>query len=99
MHNSDHERIQSELVSLLNEKLQVEVPSEEADLFRIGILDSQKFVELLLQIEQQFGTPIAIEDFEIENFRTTARIATLILRYKGMAQSVPDAGAAAVERG
>ena len=99
MQNSDYQRIQAQVASLLDEKLHVEVPSEESDLFETGILDSQKFVELLLHIEQQFGTAIAIEDFEIENFRTTARIAALILSYKDAAQAVSDAGAAAVEPG
>jgi len=97
MHNSGYQEVQAQLTSLINDKLHVEAPSEESDLFETGILDSQKFVELLLQIEQQFGTPIAIEDFEIENFRTTARIAALILRHKGAAQSVSDAGTTTME--
>ena len=48
----EYNRIQTQLTGLLAEKLNVEVPSEETDLFETGILDSQKFVELLLHIEQ-----------------------------------------------
>jgi methoxymalonate biosynthesis acyl carrier protein len=97
MENSEHQRIQTEVAGLLSEKLNLEVPSEDADLFETGILDSQKFVELLLHIEQQFGTRIDIEDFEIDNFRSIDRIAALILNRKNGAQ-IRDAGVLAVER-
>ena len=49
--------------------LDVEVPSATTDLFQTGILDSQKFVELLLHLEKQFDTNINIEDFEFDNLR------------------------------
>jgi D-alanine--poly(phosphoribitol) ligase subunit 2 len=97
MPNSDHQRIQTRLTALLAEKLNVEVASEDADLFESGILDSQKFVELLLHIEQQFGTHTTIDDFEIENFRSVGRIAALILKYRSTANPACDAGAAAIQ--
>jgi D-alanine--poly(phosphoribitol) ligase subunit 2 len=93
MHNSDCQRIQTELTGLLAEKLNVEVMSEDTDLFESGILDSQRFVELLLHIEQQFGTHTTIDDFEIENFRSISRIATLILKHKNAASHASDAAA------
>jgi methoxymalonate biosynthesis acyl carrier protein len=76
----DHEVIQARLRSLFSEVLHAEVPSIETDLFDTGILDSQKFVELLLHIEQCFNTQINIEDFEIENFRCIDKITALILQ-------------------
>ena len=93
MDNSEYIRIQTEIAGVLAEKLNVDVPSEDTDLFETGILDSQKFVELLLHIEQQFGTHIAIEDFEIENFQSIGRIATLILNHKNGAKVASGAGA------
>ena len=99
MDNAEYNRIQTGIAGLLAEKLNVGVPSEDADLFETGILDSQKFVELLLHIEQQFDTQIAIEDFEIENFRSIGRIAALILKHKNGSEIASDAGTAAVERG
>ena len=98
MDNPEYNRIQTEIAGVLAEKLNLEVPSEDADLFESGILDSQKFVELLLHIEQQFGTHITIEDFEIENFRSIGRIAALILNKNG-ATVASDVGTAVVERG
>jgi acyl carrier protein len=94
MPDPDYQRIQTQLTGLLAEKLNVEVASEDADLFESGALDSQKFVELLLHIEQQFGTHTTIDDFEIENFRSVGRIAALILKHKNAAC---DAGTATVQ--
>ena len=62
--------------------MQVEVPSAETDLFDSGILDSQRLVELLFQIEQNFNTEIDVQDFEIENFRCLEKIANLIVQRK-----------------
>lgn len=59
-------------------EMHLQVPSVETDLFDSGILDSQRLVELLFQIEQKFQTQVDIQDFEIENFRSIDRIAALI---------------------
>ena|ERR1700688_1747691 len=80
MVNTEHEIIRNRLSVLFSEVMHVEVPSADTDLFDTGILDSQRFVELLLQIEQNFKTHIDIQDFEIENFRCIEKIATLILQ-------------------
>jgi len=80
MVNGDHRSVQGRLLALFSEIMHVEVPSVETDLFDSGILDSQRFVELLLHIEKHFNTPIDIEDFEIENFRCIEKIAALILQ-------------------
>ena len=80
--DSERERIQRELIALFAEKLNVHVPSEMTDLFESGILDSQKFVELLIHIEDHFGSPISVEDFETENFRYIGKIVAVILRRK-----------------
>lgn len=69
-------------VSELFSRMHVAVPSAETDLFDSGILDSQKLVELLFFIEQDFKTPIDIQDFEIENFRCIAKIAALLVQRK-----------------
>jgi acyl carrier protein len=82
MATRDFQTIQTRLSALFAEVMHVEVPSVDTDLFDTGILDSQRFVELLLHIEQNFNTRIDVEDFEIENFRCIEKIATLILQRK-----------------
>jgi methoxymalonate biosynthesis acyl carrier protein len=80
MTDTDQKKIQTRLSLLFSEVLHVDVPSPDTDLFNTGILDSQRFVELLLFIEQNFETHIDVQDFEIENFRCIEKIATLILQ-------------------
>lgn len=83
---TDNEKIRTRLSTLFSEVLHVEVPSVNTDLFDTGILDSQRFVELLLHIEQTFETHIDIQDFEIENFRCIEKIAALIQQHNGGSQ-------------
>jgi acyl carrier protein len=75
--------IQHKIDKLFSDVLNVQVPSATTDLFETGILDSQKFVELLLHLEEQFDTHIDIADLEFDNFRCLEKIATLFLRRKG----------------
>jgi acyl carrier protein len=94
--NTDQRNIQSRLSTLFFEVMHVEVPSVETDLFDTGILDSQKFVELLLLIEQSFHTQINIEDFEIENFRCIGKIADLIWRQQALSKGAQSSRTAAL---
>ena len=50
MTDTDQKKIQTRLSLLFSEVLHVDVPSPDTDLFNTGILDSQRFVELLLFI-------------------------------------------------
>jgi D-alanine--poly(phosphoribitol) ligase subunit 2 len=74
--------IEAKLGRLFSEVLNVEVSSAEEDLFESGLLDSQKFVELLLGLEERFDVHISVDDFEAENFRCLTNIATLVLQHK-----------------
>jgi D-alanine--poly(phosphoribitol) ligase subunit 2 len=70
--------LRERLAGLFADALHVEVPSADADLFDAGILDSLAFVELLLQLEREFGIQTSVEDLELENFRTIDRIAGFV---------------------
>jgi acyl carrier protein len=72
--------IQAEIAKLFTEVLHVDVQSTTTDLLDTGILDSQKFVELLLHLEQTFEVLISLQDFEIENFSCIEKIATLVFQ-------------------
>ena len=62
-----------------------EAPSPDTDLLETGILDSFQFVELLLQLEQRFGVRIKIDDIDLDDLRTLARIARLVVTNGTMA--------------
>jgi D-alanine--poly(phosphoribitol) ligase subunit 2 len=70
-----HRRIAGVLAGALN----IEVPAVDTDLFESGVLDSLAFVELLLQLEREFGIATSVDDLELENFRTIAHISEFVL--------------------
>ena len=73
----DHAIIER-LGALFTERFHIEVPSADTDLLESGILDSFQFVELLLQLEQNFNLRMKIDDIDLEDLRTLARIARLV---------------------
>ena len=70
--------LKDRLASLFQEALNLEVPSCETDLFETGVLDSLMFVELLLLLEREFGVTTGVDDLEVDNFKTLARIAAFV---------------------
>ena len=69
------ERVQQ----LFLETLNVQVPSQEADLIESGLIDSLALVELLFAIEREFSVSLPLDDLEIENFRSVTRISEVIV--------------------
>ena len=66
---------------LLREKLGLDVPTLDTDLFETGIMDSLAFVELTLQLEETFGIIIPMEKLQIEDFRSIAMMTDFIDRH------------------
>ncbi len=82
---------------LFTETFHIEIPSPDTDLLESGILDSFQFVELLLCLEQNFNLRIKIDDIDLEDLRTLARIARLVDTSREAAQtpaSIPASSAA-----
>ena len=75
---TDANAIIERLGALFVESFHVEVPSSDTDLLESGILDSFQFVELLFELEQRFGLRIKIENIDLDDLRTLARIARLV---------------------
>ena len=67
---------------LFREVLNIEVPSRETDLIEAGLLDSLALVELLFEIEHRFAVDLALEELDIDNFRTLDRLAGVIASQK-----------------
>lgn len=80
---TDANTIIERLDALFVKCFHIEVPSPDTDLVETGILDSFQFVELLLQLEQQFGFRIKIDDIDLDDLRTLARIARLVVAANG----------------
>ncbi len=75
---SEASPLYSQIARLFEEKLNLEIPSADTDLFDTGALDSMAFVELLVQLEQQFGTMVSFDDLELDNFRSIKKIADFV---------------------
>ena len=70
-----------QLTDLFAQQLEVEVPAPDTDLFETGILDSLRFVELLAALEETFGIQVSVEELELDDFRSVARIARFLARH------------------
>ena len=66
------------LTALLRDKLELDVPFPETDLLEEGLIDSLKLVELLVQLEQDFGLTISVENLDVEDVRSLTRIAEFV---------------------
>ena len=78
MRTSDQIVLQQQIVRFFPEKLNLEPPSPDVDLFASEVLDSVSFIELLLLLEQEFGIRVSLNDLELENFRSIEKIAEFV---------------------
>jgi acyl carrier protein len=76
--NANRNVIVDRLGALFAESFHIEVPSPDTDLLESGLLDSFQFVELLAQLERQFGLRLRIDDIELDDLRTLERIAGMV---------------------
>lgn len=85
--------VQERIGQLILDAVHIEVPTADADLFETGVLDSLAFVELLLRLEREFGISIALEDLELDQFRSIARIAKFVAARANLNGDAPGRGA------
>lgn len=83
----DKNAVIERLRALFLECFHIDVPSLDTDLLETGMLDSLQLVELLLQIERQFGFRIAIAEIDLDDLRSLARIARLLAGRTGAAHA------------
>ncbi len=64
-----------DILDILENQLFVLVDGPDHDLVEAGELDSLRFVELLLAVEQSTGQQLAPKDLDLDDLRTPNRIA------------------------
>jgi D-alanine--poly(phosphoribitol) ligase subunit 2 len=74
----NQETVAKEVAGIFSQKLHIDVPSHNSELFESGILDSLQLVELLFQLEQQFGVRISLGENDVEDFSTIERITLML---------------------
>ena len=75
---SDVNRLRERVAAIFSGALHLEVPSFDTDLFETGVLDSLAFVELLLQLEREFGVTTSVDDLDVATFQSVATIADFV---------------------
>jgi acyl carrier protein len=83
----DSDGLQARIAALLLDRLHLDVPSDETDLIDTGALDSMLFVELLAQLESEFGVAIGLDDIEVNAFRSIRSIAEFVRGRTSRAES------------
>ncbi len=73
-----NDALKARITRLFAERLNLDVPSADTDLFESGALDSMAFVELLARLEGEFGIDVALADIAIDTFRSIERIAGFV---------------------
>jgi len=74
----DARELETRIAQLFADRLQIEVPAADVDLFSAGIVDSLTFVKLLASLEQDFSIHVSFDELEIDDFRTVRRIARFV---------------------
>ncbi len=72
--------VQSRITSIFTEKLNLTAHQVDMELIETGILDSMGLIELLFQLEKEFGITISIEEIETDDFRSIAKIEEFVVR-------------------
>ena len=84
---TDDKTIATRVGAVFAATFHLEAPRADTDLIDNGILDSFQFIELLVQLECEFGLRIELSDIDLDDLRTLERIADLVAR----SSATPDA--------
>ncbi len=76
--NAPPDDLVAQVALLFRDRLEIDVPSPDTDLLDTGRLDSVGVVELLLELEREFGVRVEMEDLELGHFRTLSSIAAFV---------------------
>ena len=89
---ADASALEARVRQLFRDKLKLEVPSADTDLFETAVLDSMMFVDLLVHLEREFGVKVALEDIEFDHFRSIERITQFVARRVAWAEGPTPRG-------
>jgi acyl carrier protein len=75
-----HGDIPGRIQDLFFRVLNTEISSPDEDVIESGLLDSLGLIELLSELEHEFGIIADLAELEIDDFRTVASITELVIR-------------------
>jgi acyl carrier protein len=63
---------------IFEHRLQIAVPSDTADLFETGLIDSLMLVDLISELEREFSFRLTLTELDIDAFRSIERITEFV---------------------
>jgi acyl carrier protein len=73
--------IQERISLIFTQKLNLEAPAHDSDLFQNGTLDSLTLVDLLAELETEFGFHLQPDQLVVEEFRSLESLARFVNRF------------------
>jgi acyl carrier protein len=64
---------------VVQDHLGIDVPDVRVDLIDSGLLDSLALVTLIVALEETYGCPLPLDDFDIDRFRNVEAIAAFLV--------------------
>jgi acyl carrier protein len=74
------EEILAELTGFFTTATGGNAPGPDEDYFALGLVNSLLALELVAHVERRFGIEVAVEDLDLDNFRTMNRVTGFVLR-------------------
>lgn len=72
--------IERRVEKIFVDQLRVEVPDRDTDVIETGLVDSLTLVQLLSILEREFEVEMDLQELDLDDFRSIARIAGLLER-------------------
>ncbi len=76
------DEVADRISDLIRDRLHIEVPSPDTDLFATGLIDSLGFVELLLGLQQDLGIEVDVDSMDMDDFSSIERITAFVIRHQ-----------------
>lgn len=74
------DEVTAPILEFLTRATGVDSLGPEQDYIAEGLIDSMRALELVAWVEQRFGIEVEVDDLDLGNFRTAARIAGFVRR-------------------
>lgn len=78
---SDTATLATQVMTLLNDEMQLPVSDATIDLIEEGLLDSLVFVDLIARLEETFSVEIDLAELDLEAFRSVNEIAAYVAEH------------------
>ena len=76
----EEDTIVARVTRVLTTRLVIDAPGADFDLFESGVLDSLGFADLLVGLEHEFHIHFALDEIDVDEFRTIRALGAVVAR-------------------